>query len=221
MAVVESGAPVLATTGTAAQIVDTALFAAIATTSSTTTTAGSSQTITVASGAAMSNPMWLTVDSGAATETVLAAVSGTSVTAFFTNAHSGTYNVVANVNRQIIGIGDTQTKGNLLTIDVGGSLYSSSPIANAVIVGKSASATSAILCAARTSPPRKALIAYNSSATVNGYIAEGITASIAIGGYTYLVPPAGTLEVYTVYTGVYNYISDSADGSYINVTERY
>jgi len=219
---VEGGAPVNETTGSTAQIVDTIIFAAIATTSSTNVTAGSSQTITVASGTGIVVGMWLTFDTGFATETQqVAVVSGTAVTAFFANAHTGTYNVVANVNRQIVGIGDPVTQGRILTIDAGGSLYATSPVANTVMTGKTASATSATLCAARTSPPRKALVVYNSSTTATAYIAEGSAASIASGGFTYAVPPGATLEIYTVYTGAYNYISTSADGSYLNVTERY
>ncbi len=93
--------------------------------------------------------------------------------------------------------------------------------ASSTITTVNASATSATLVAARTNPPRKALIVYNSSATVNAYLAEGITATKVAGGYTYLIPPSGTLEITYGYTGAYNYISDSADGSYLNITERY
>ena len=222
MAVIEAGAPVPATTGPTAQVVDTALFT-IATTSSTAVTAGSSQTITLASGTGLSSSMWLTVGAGATLETVLAAISGTSATAFFANAHSGTYNVVANINRQIASIGSPSVRTQIAEVDSNNRLNSilSRP-ANSTPTGVSASASSATLVAARTSPPRLALVVFNHSATVNAYLAEGITASIASGGYTYLVPPGATLEITDgVFTGQYNYISDSADGSYLNVTERY
>jgi hypothetical protein len=91
---------------------------------------------------------------------------------------------------------------------------------NSVTVGKTASATSASLAAPRAL--RKGLVVFNSSTSVNAYIAENQAAAIASGGYTYLLPAGGTLELTDgVYTGQYNYISDSADGSFLNVTERY
>jgi hypothetical protein len=138
MAVTEAGAPVLATTAATAQIVDAALFT-IATTSSTAVTAGSSQTITVASGTALSNPMWLTIDAGAATETVLAAISGTSVTAFFTNAHSGTYNVVANLNRQIESIGSPSVRTQIAEVDANNRLNTITP--DIVVTGQTLSSS--------------------------------------------------------------------------------
>lgn len=104
-------------------------------------------------------------------------------------------------------------------VDDSGNPIDTAP-SHSVTTSVNASATSAQLVAARAG--RQALIVYNSSTTVNGYLAEGQAASIAAQGYTYVVPPGGTLEIVgKVFSGVYNYISDSADGSYMNVTERY
>ncbi len=222
MATTETGAPVAQTTNTTAQIVDTALFSIVATTSSTPVTAGSTQTITVASATNIVQNMWLTIDTGTPTETVkVTSISGTSVTALFTNAHTGTYIVTANVNRQITSLGSPSTQTQIAEVDAQSRLtiISSRPT-QTVTTTVNASATSATLVAAR--PARLALVVFNHSATINAYIAENITASIAAGGYTYLLPPQATLELSTdVYTGAYAYISDSADGSYLNVTERY
>jgi hypothetical protein len=138
MAVVESGAPVLATTAATAQIIDTALFAAIATTSATTTTAGSSQTITVASGTGIVVGMWLTIDAGAALETVqVTAVAGTSVTAIFANVHTGTYNVVANINRQIVSVGSPSVKTQIAEVDTNNRLNTITP--DIVVTGQTLS----------------------------------------------------------------------------------
>ncbi len=140
MAVKETGAPVNATTSATAQVVDTALFAAIATTSATTTTAGSSQTITVASGPGIVIGMWLTIDTGAALETVqVTAVSGTSVTAIFANAHSGTYNVVANVNRQIMSVGSPSVQAQIAEVDANNRLNTITP--DITVTGQTLSAS--------------------------------------------------------------------------------
>jgi hypothetical protein len=140
MAVVEAGAPVLATTAATAQIVDTALFSAIATTSATTTTAGSSQTITVASGTGIVVGMWLTIDAGAALETVqVTAAAGTSVTAIFANVHTGTYNVVANINRQIVSVGSPSVKTQIAEVDTVNRLNTITP--DIVVTGQTLSAS--------------------------------------------------------------------------------
>lgn len=222
MATTETGAPVSQTTNATAQIVDTALFSIVATVSSTTTTPGSIQTITVASALNIVPNMWLTIDTSTLTETVkVLTVSGSSVSAYFANAHSGTYLVTANVNRQIISIGSPSTQTQIAEVDSQSRLtiISSRPT-QTITTTVNASATSATLVAAR--PARMGLVVINHSSTVNAYIAENQNASIAAGGYSYLLPPQATLELSTdVYTGAYAYISDSADGSYLNITERY
>lgn len=102
---------------------------AVSTTSATTITAGSSQTIVVAAptNILVGSSLLFSGGTGTPETVVVTAVAGTSVTAFFTNIHSGAYTIT--VAADAVRTATTHTMsdksdGNFYTVEVGlGSLF--------------------------------------------------------------------------------------------------
>jgi hypothetical protein len=104
-----------------AKVVEAREFTLVNTTSSTAITAVGTATITVGSATNIAVDQNLTVDTGTNQETVLVtAVSGTSVTAYFTKSHSAGFSVVAKVLRQPCIIADPTTQAAMVGVTAKG-----------------------------------------------------------------------------------------------------